>query len=232
MLRQGAVTLSDPITPPILPFTSQEISASLLQLRRHGIVANERSRRAEIGSAMGILLAFAPFIAFAVVDRFVGSMPGLIAGALVSVALLVRDYAAPGRSPKLLEIGTALLFCGLALYAALEGANWSVIATRLFVDTGLFVIVVVSMLLGRPFTLQYARERVAPGLWNSPTFVRTNYIITAVWGAAFAVMIIAELALLYVPGIPQRAGIIVIVLAIVGAVKFTGWYPERVKIGA
>jgi hypothetical protein len=27
---------------------------------------------------MGILLAFAPFVAFAIVDRFVGSMPGLI----------------------------------------------------------------------------------------------------------------------------------------------------------
>jgi hypothetical protein len=178
---------------------------------------------------MGILLAFAPFIAFAIIDRFVGSLPGLIAGGLVSAALLVRDFATPGRTPKLLEIGTALLFCGLALYAAVEGATWSVIAARLCVDTGLFAIVIVSMLMGRPFTLQYAREKVSPELWGSPTFVRTNYIITAAWAAAFAVMIVAELALLYVPGFPQRAGVIVIVLALVGAVKFTGWYPERVK---
>jgi hypothetical protein len=181
---------------------------------------------------MGILLAFAPFIAFAIIDRFVGSMPGLIAGAVVSAALLVRDLATPGRAPKLLEIGTVLLFCGLALYAAIEGATWSVIAARLCVDTGLFAIVIVSMLVGRPFTLQYAREQVAPEFWNSPTFVRTNYVITAAWAGAFAVMIAAELALLYVPGFPQRAGIIIIVLAIVGAVKFTGWYPERVKTGA
>ena len=181
---------------------------------------------------MGILLAFAPFIAFAIIDRFVGSMPGLIVGAIVSAALLVRDLATPGRTPKLLEIGTVLLFCGLAIYAAIEGATWSVIAARLCVDTGLFAIVIVSMLVGRPFTLQYAREQVAPEFWNSPTFVRTNYVITSAWAAAFAVMIAAELALLYVPGFPQRVGIIIIALAIVGAVKFTGWYPERVKTGA
>ena len=52
-------------------------------------------------------------------------------------------------------------------------------------------------------------------------------MITGVWSLAFAVMVVAELALLYVPGIPPRAGIAAIVLPLVGAVKFTGWYPER-----
>ena len=34
-------------------------------------------------------------------------------------------------------------------------------------------------------------------------------------------MVFAELALLYVPNIPPRVGIIVVILALVGAVKFT-----------
>src|SRR3712207_3880598 len=42
---------------------------------------------------MGILLAFAPFIAFALVDRLAGPTEGLIAGAAVSAALLLRDVA-------------------------------------------------------------------------------------------------------------------------------------------
>ncbi len=29
------------------------------------------------------------------------------------------------------------------------------------------------------------------------------------------------------PGLPPRAGVVTIVLALVSAVKFTGWYPER-----
>ncbi|HEY1858158.1 hypothetical protein [Acidocella sp.] len=177
---------------------------------------------------MGILLAFAPFIAFVLVDRLVGPTPGLFTGVIVSVILLVRDWVTPGRAPKLLEIGTALLFGGLALYAAVEEPTWSVIGVRLCVDTGLLLIVLVSMAVGRPFTLQYAREQVAPESWSSPEFVRTNYVITAMWACAFFVMVAAELALLYIPGLPRRVGIIAIILALVGAVKFTGWYPEHV----
>ena len=176
---------------------------------------------------MAILLAFAPFIVFAVVERLAGPMEGLVAGALVSMALIGRDWATPGRSPKILEIGTTLLFCGLALYAVFGRANWSVIGVRLCVDVGLLVIVLVSIAVGRPFTMQYAREQISPSLWDSPAFLRINYVITAGWAAAFAVMVLAEAALLYMPQMPHRLGVVVIILALVGAVKFTGWYPER-----
>ena len=179
---------------------------------------------------MGILLAFTPFIAFAVVDRLSGPTEGLVAGAVVSAALLLRDLL-QGRTAKVLEVGTAVLFGGLALYALLGRPSWSVIGVRLVVDTGLLLIVLASLAMRRPFTLQYAREQVAPELWNAPEFVRTNYVITAVWALAFAVMVVAELVLLYVPDIPPRAGIFAIILALVGAVKFTGWYPERQRSG-
>jgi hypothetical protein len=178
---------------------------------------------------MGILLAFAPFIVFAIVERVAGSLEGLIAATLVSIALLVRDWMSPSRSPKILEIGTAILFGGLALYTIVAKPSWSVIAVRLCVDGGLLLIVLISMALRRPFTLQYAREQVAPEFWDSPSFVRTNYVITAVWALAFVMMVLAELALLFVPSLPPRIGILAIVAALVGAMKFTGWYPERVK---
>jgi hypothetical protein len=179
---------------------------------------------------MGILLALAPFVVFAVVDSFIGATEGLLAAALVSAALLARDWITPGRSPKILEIGTLLLFGALALYAVVGGQTWSVIGVRLCVDVGLLLIVLVSMAVRRPFTMQYAREQVAPELRSSPQFIRTNYVITGVWALAFAVIVIAELALLYVPDLPRRAGVIVIVLALVGAVKFSAWYPERMRV--
>ncbi|MBL6081846.1 hypothetical protein JMJ56_28070 [Belnapia sp. T18] len=70
---------------------------------------------------------------------------------------------------------------------------------------------------------------MAPELWNAPEFVRTNYVITSAWALAFAVMVAAELALLTLPDMPPRLGIAAIVLALVGAFKFTEWYPDRVK---
>jgi hypothetical protein len=181
---------------------------------------------------MGMLLAFAPFIAFAAVDLLAGGMAGLVAGAAVSAALVLRDWVAPGRSPKILEIGTVILFGGLALYAALLDPSWSIIGVRLRVDTGLMLVVLASLVLRRPFTLQYAREKVAREFWESATFVRTNYIISAVWALAFGVMVIADLVLLYAPELSPRIGVIATILAIVGAFKFTAWYPQRIAARA
>ncbi|MGI8961464.1 MAG: hypothetical protein ACR2IV_17225 [Bryobacteraceae bacterium] len=115
------------------------------------------------------------------------------------------------------------------LYSLLAKPTWSVLAVRLWVDTGLLLIVLASMAIGRPFRVQYAREQVKPELWSSSEFRRTNYSITGAWALAFAVIVAAELLLLFAPGLPPRIGIIVIILALVGAVKFTGWYPERVR---
>jgi hypothetical protein len=178
------------------------------------------------GLAMGMLLAFAPFIAFAVIDRLIGSTAGLLAGAVISTILLVRDVMSPARGIKILDVGTFVLFCGLTLYAWLVQPNWSIIAVRLFVDSGLLLIVLLSLAVGKPFTLQYAREQVSAELWDTPEFYRTNVVISAAWALAFCIMVVAELVLLYQPEVPHRVGVIAIIVALVGAVKFTSWYPE------
>lgn len=177
---------------------------------------------------MGILLAFAPFVIFALLDRIVGPTAALAAGAVTSAALVARDLAV-SRHMKILELGTFVLFSGLALYTLLSQAHWSVIGVRLCVDAGLLLIVLGSIAAKRPFSLQYARQHVAPELWDRPEFIRTNYVITAVWALAFLVMVGAEMGLLYFPKLPSRVGIVVIIAALIGAVKFTGWYPEREK---
>lgn len=178
---------------------------------------------------MQTLLAFAPFIVFAVIDRTVGSIPGTIAGAIVALLMLGRETLFQKRSSKILDIGTAILFCGLSIFFLATKPEWSVITVRLCVDTGLFIIVVVSLVVGKPFTLQYAREQVSPDLWNRPEFLKTNYVISGVWALAFAVAISAEIILLLARQVPQRFGTIAIVLAIVGATKFSGSYPQQVR---
>lgn len=98
---------------------------------------------------------------------------------------------------------------------------------RLVVDAGLLLIVVLSIAIRRPFTLQYAREEVPQALWTSPEFIRTNDVITSVWALAFGVLVAADVVLLTMPDLPPQFGIIATVLALVGAIKFTGWYPNR-----
>lgn len=176
---------------------------------------------------MGILLAFAPFIIFALGVRLFGPIEGLVAGAVSSAVLLVRDWLSATRSPKLLEIGTFVLFAGITLYVLLGGAFSSIVGVRLCVDTGLLALVLLSMAIGQPFTMQYAREQVPREMWGSAEFRRINYVITAVWAAAFTVLVGADLILVYAPQLPPRVGIIATILALVGAVKFTGWYPAH-----
>jgi hypothetical protein len=177
---------------------------------------------------MGILLAFAPFIVFVIAEKLVGVTTGLVSGAAIAALLLLRA-AITHRSLKVLEVGTLILFSGLAIYAKIANPAWSIIAVRLRVDAGLLLVVLISLALRRPFTLQYAREQVSPEIWSSPQFIRTNYIITAVWAAAFAIMVIAEASILYMPTLSPRVGIIVTVLAIYGAFRFTDSYPKRLR---
>ena len=176
---------------------------------------------------MGILLAFAPFIEFVVLDELLGSTEGLLAGIIMSAGLLIRDWMSADTEPKIIEIGTAIFFCGLAVQALLLDPAWSIDGVRLRVDSGLLVMILVTLAIGRPFTLQYAREQVATEFWERPEFIRTNYVVTAVWALAFSVMVIVELILLYWPEVPPRVGILVTIAALFGAVKFTSWYPER-----
>ena len=175
-----------------------------------------------------MLLAFAPFIAFAVLNHFFAPTAALTVAALVSLGLIGREVFL-GRSAKILEVGTCILFGGLAVYAHFSIANWPIVGVKLAVDIGLLAIVLFSLMIGRPFTIQYARDSVPKELWESPQFLRTNQVIALVWLAAFAAIIVADLILLYMPDLPHKVSIFLTIGALYGAFKFTIAYPDRVR---
>ena len=176
---------------------------------------------------MGILLAFAPFFVFAVVDRLWGSTQGQVAGAATSAILVLRDWRRSRGNPKVLEVGTLILFGGLAVYGALSSGAASIMGVRLRVDAGLLAIVLITIALRRPFTLQYARERVPSDRWSSPTFISTNYTITAAWAAAFAVVVSADALLLFRPDLPSWIGIAATILALAGRIQIHGMVSRK-----
>ena len=177
---------------------------------------------------MGILLGLTPFIAFFVLMRLVSPLAGLLAALATSLALGVRMWRR-GETVKILEVGSLILFGGLVLYTLLAAPAWTVASVRLAVDGGLLAIVVVSLAIGRPFTLQYAREQVPKEFWATPTFVKTNRLITSVWAAAFAVLVAADAAAEYLPAVPLSVDIAASIAAFGGAVGFTLWYPAHVR---
>ena len=182
---------------------------------------------------MGILLGLLPFVAFAAMTRFSSPAVCLWIAAGVAALLISRELLRH-RTPKVLECGTFVLFAGLAGYTGIAHAAWDISGVRSIVDGGLFLIITLSLVIGRPFTLQYARESVPPAVAQSATFVRTNYIITGVWAVALAIIVLADLTLHYLPNSPVWLGSAAIVVAFAGAFAFTTIYPRylRARTGA
>ena len=174
---------------------------------------------------MSILVSLTPFIAFFVLMRLVSPLAGLGAAFAVSLLLCLRQWRRR-EAVKVLEIGSLVLFGALVLYTVIAAPTWTVATVRLAVDSGLFAIVVVSLAIGQPFTLQFARERVPQEYWMAPQFIVTNQRITAGWAAAFAVLTAADAE--YVSAIPLWIDIAASVAAFAAALLFTQWYPAAV----
>ncbi len=128
----------------------------------------------------------------------VGFLPWIILAALgersLNLALLsALAIAAVTTFRQLLQNRLKILDCvTFAFFACAAGAivgfHWMTLATylSLLVNVTLMAIAWGSLLAGTPFTIQYAREQVAPKFWDSPTFLRINQYITAAWGLYFS----------------------------------------------
>src|SRR5882724_9897093 len=144
-------------------------------------------------NAMSILLSLSPFAVFFLLMRGHSPLAGLVGAFAVSLLLCVR-MRGRGQSLKILEVGSLVVFGALAAYTVLAAPAWTVATVRLAVDSGLLAIVLVSLAIGRPFTLQYAREQVPEQFWALPVFFTTNRRITVVWASAFAVLVATDVA--------------------------------------
>jgi hypothetical protein len=177
---------------------------------------------------MTIFLILAPYAAFASLMLLTSAKVSVFVAAAIGLAVIALDFIR-GRSLKWLGAGSAVLFAALGLYLTLIDPTLDNSAVKLSFDTGIFAISLASMLIGRPFTLQYALEAVPAETAAMPGFLRVNYIITGAWTAAVLVMMAANLAMLYVPGLPLWSGLAIVFAARSSAVYFTTWYPQYLE---
>ena len=174
---------------------------------------------------MTIFLILAPYGAFTFLMLTTSAAVSLFAAASVCLAVIAID-ALRGRAVKILGAGSAILFAGIGLYLICIDHTLSPSAVKLAVDTGIFAISLGSMLLRFPFTLQYAIEAVPAETAAMPGFLRANYVITGAWTVAALLMMLANAAVLYVPGLPIWSSLAIAFAARNSAVYFTKWYPQ------
>jgi len=174
---------------------------------------------------MTIFLILAPYGVFALSMLLMSAPISLLTAAAICLATIALDRVR-GRSLKILPFSSAILFAGIAVWLILIDPTVSDKAVRLAVDIGILAVSLGSILVGYPFTMQYALESVPSEIAAMPGFSRANYIITGVWTAATLLMTLANAAVLYVPGLPIWLGLAVTFAARNSAVYFTKWYPQ------
>jgi len=177
---------------------------------------------------MTIFLILAPFGAFALLMLVTSAEISLFVAAAICLAVIGIDvYRA--RSIKILGAGSVILFTGLGAYVALIDPALSSSAVKLSIDIGMLAISLVSIVMRKPFILQYALEGVDAETAKLPGFLKAVYLITWAWNAAFVLMIIGNVLTIYVPGLPLWSSLVVAFAARNSAAYFTTWYPHYRK---
>lgn len=180
---------------------------------------------------MGMVMTFVPWLAFWILAGHGKLIPAIAVALAASVAAIVMEKMA-GRSMKLLQIGTLAVFVLFALAALFVDRSLLGHWIRLLSNVALTLIVLVSILIGKPFTIQYARESVPKERWNSPAFLHANYVITWVWFAAFVANALASGLDHLIPSLDIVANYVIAIIPFIAASMFTSWYRKRGKGGA
>ena len=177
---------------------------------------------------MTIFLILAPFGAFALLMLVTTAEISLFAAAAICLAVIGIDVYR-GRAIKILGAGSVILFSCIGAYVALIDPQLGSSAVKLSIDIGMLAISLASLIIRKPFVMQYALEEVDAETAKQPGFVKAVYLITWAWNAAFVLMIVGNVLTIYVPGLPLWSSLVIAFAARNSAAYFTTWYPQYRK---
>jgi len=172
---------------------------------------------------------FVPWIIFWVVAG-PSSWEYAAGGAFLAALILLLPSGDRG-SIKLLDI-VSLVFFGALTIAGLfldrSQLDWLEDYSQA-ISSGVLAIMVLGSLAFVPFTEQYAREQAPKEVWGTPTFKQINRVLTLVWGLTFAASAVLGVIAEQVDTGKNWLNWIIPIALIVGAFKFTSWYPDKVR---
>jgi hypothetical protein len=174
-----------------------------------------------------ILVGFLPWILFGIMAG--PPLTRLEAALAVALAATLVLGVKQLRQGFFLTWGSLLFFLASFILVAFLKNLWVAEHMDLLARGSLAVIAWGSIIAGRPFTLQYARESVPEAYWQTSAFIYTGYLISIVWGIIF---LIALGASLFRPYLDQMTSWLYPLLAtgsmFLGMI-FTQWYVHRVR---
>jgi hypothetical protein len=173
--------------------------------------------------------AFAPWIAFALIPGSVWQWGALAALVISGIGITRQTRSGLPLDAQIIEIGSAAYFAALTVLAFADPHTKLHDYTAALASGALGLIGIVSLAVGKPFTLGVAKQSVPREAWDNPLFLRTNVIITAAWTASFVIGC-AVLALLAHSSVALRTTVQVAAFAI--PMVFTVRYVASVQARA
>ena len=164
---------------------------------------------------MSYLLAFSPWIAFALIPGGDWNWAALVATVLSVVGILQQSRSGLPLDAQIIALGSAAYFAALAVLAFADPHTALHAYTASMASGALAVIGLVSLLIRRPYTLGIAKLEIPRHEWDNPLFFKVNMIITAVWTASFVLGGVA-LALLVHDSVLIRSTVQVVAFVVPG----------------
>ncbi len=174
-----------------------------------------------------IVVSLAPLFAFWFIAMG-HSLVRLQIGVYTGIALLiVMALARLTRGTMLWATGT---FFVIALVLAVWLKNvWVIRHLGIFPSGILFVSVMLSMILDRPFIEDYAREDAPPEERETVSFMRTCFVLTSFWAAMLLIMALLSVVQMAYPGPGQLMYLIVQLAVLALALTYQAAYIVHVK---
>ena len=176
-----------------------------------------------------VVLGFLPWILYSIL---MNTIPNHQALAIISVvaATFVLDFHELKKG-FILPWGSLCFFMGLLLATFFVSEHWLQKHANIIANSSLAGIAWLSLLINKPFTLQYAREQVDKKLWNTSIFIHVNQIITAVWATSFLISGVTSCLVLYSLLANDWLYLVLSYGPIIFSVWFTKmfptWYPKQ-----
>jgi hypothetical protein len=173
-----------------------------------------------------LLHAFAPWLAFLFIAH--DTMFRVKVGLLVALALSVVMGVAHLHRGIILWVGLVFFSCASVAVVGIEHL-WTLKHMGVLANGALAAGSWLTVIVRRPFTLDYAKAHTDPALWDNPVFLRTNTVITSIWAAVFTVN--CGLAFLKMNRMVFDDLTIELIsyALLIGCACFTVWYPGHAQ---
>ncbi len=177
-----------------------------------------------------ILRGFLPWILFFALSGHSNTSVEMATSAALISHIIFNHHAL--KKGFVLDWGTLLFFVLFSInvfilqYIAITNNGF------LISNCALAVIAWISLIISKPFTLQYAKSHVALEVTKSPLFILINYILTVAWAILLSLMALPNLLEIYDPikyasDINLGVSILLMLIGVWLTQKFPDWFADK-----